>query len=320
MASLIADDIDFAGYMAQTEAKQKVRPAREFVDEMIAALGQPRKVVQAFLPWDKTHALFGFRPGEVTLWAGVNGHGKSILTGQAVLSLLGQDHRVCIASFEMKPAKTLERMLRQYSGQRGPNEWERSPDVIEAFRAVYDDFGDFTQRLWLYDQQGTVSAATVLGVTRYAAVELGCGHIVIDSLMKCVKGEDDYNGQKAFVDEIAAIARDLNIHVHLVHHIRKLGSETETPDKNDVKGSGSITDQVDNLLVVWRNKKKEKDAAAGKKVSPDEPDALLICDKQRNGEWEGKFALWFDSDSQQFVGANGALALDFCTFPHRSQR
>ena len=75
--------------------------------------------------------------------------------------------------------------------------------------------------------------------------------------MKCVSGEDDYNAQKNFVDALCSVARDLNIHIHLVHHIRKLSSEAQLPDKTDVKGSGSITDQVDNLLMVWRNKAKE---------------------------------------------------------------
>jgi twinkle protein len=49
--------------------------------------------------------------------------------------------------------------------------------------------------------------------------------------MKCVSGEDDYNAQKAFVDQITALARDEDMHIHLVHHIRKLSSEETTPNK-----------------------------------------------------------------------------------------
>jgi twinkle protein len=83
-----------------------------------------------------------------------------------------------------------------------------------------------------------------------------------------------------------------------------------------VKGSGSITDQVDNLLMVWRNKAKEDGRATGKHVNETDPDAALICGKQRNGEWEGRIALWYEPQSQQFVGSNGAPALDFASFPH----
>ncbi len=42
---------------------------------------------------------------------------------------------------------------------------------------------------------------------------------------------------------------------------------------------------------------------------------MLICDKQRNGEWEGRIALWYDKDSQQFVGTNGGRPLDFTRWP-----
>jgi twinkle protein len=31
------------------------------------------------------------------------------------------------------------------------------------------------------------------------------------------------------------------------------------------------------------------------------PDAVLVCEKQRNGEWEGKLKLWFDYKSQQYI-------------------
>jgi twinkle protein len=49
--------------------------------------------------------------------------------------------------------------------------------------------------LWLYDQQGTVTSQQVIAVSRYSALVLGVQHIFIDSLMKCVAGEDYYNAQ-----------------------------------------------------------------------------------------------------------------------------
>ena len=33
-----------------------------------------------------------------------------------------------------------------------------------------------------------------------------------------------------------------------------------------------------------------------------DPDALLICDKQRHGEAEGEYMLWFDRNSFQYLG------------------
>jgi twinkle protein len=142
-------------------------------------------------------------------------------------------------------------------------------------------------------------------------VKLGIQHIFIDSLMKCVSGEDDYNAQKGFVDQLTAVARDHGVHIHLIHHIRKLQSEEVQPNKNDIKGSGAIADQVDNVLLVWRNKKKEHQARQGSAVDISAPDAMLMCEKQRNGESEDWFGLWYHAASQQFVESYDAVPMDF---------
>lgn len=302
-----ADDIDFSLYEQETDAKQKVKDAAIWVQELIDRIRNPVRIERALMPWRKTHHLIQFRPGEVTIWGGANGQGKSLVTGQVALGLCAQGEKVCIASFEMKPIKTLERMGRQWSGENPDHPAFRgSPEATDYLIDVYSQFRDWTDgKLFLYDQQGTVNAKQVCAVARFCAVEKGITHIVVDSLMKCVSGEDDYNGQKAFVDELTSIARDHQIHIHLVHHIKKPANEDHKPNKYDYKGSGAITDQVDNVISVWRNKTKEKAREIGKAVSDTEPDALLICDKQRNGEWEGSIGLWFHKDSQQFVASFG---------------
>ena len=68
-----------------------------------------------------------------------------------------------------------------------------------------------------------------------------------------------------------------------------------------LKGSGAIADQVDNVLLMHRNKKKEHDISQGKEVPDSLPDAYLMCEKQRNGEHEEWYSLWYNKESQQFV-------------------
>ncbi len=292
---VIPDSIDFDAYLNGGDENAKVRPASEYAEDVIARLHQTDAgSIGCRLPWSKSEELFRIRPGEVTLWPGINGHGKSMVVGQAMTSLMRQSQRVCIASMEMKPVATMARMCRQAFGANQPN-----VSYIRDFHAWTDD------KLWIYDQHGTVNADRMLGVLRYAAEELGVTQFVIDSLMKCGIAEDDYNGQKRFIDRLCAAAKDTNCHIHLIAHSRKGVDELSAPGKMDVKGSGSITDQVDNVLTVWRNKKKEVAIEAGKATQDilDAPDALLICDKQRHGEWEGRIALWFDKPSFRYKGS-----------------
>lgn len=304
-----SEDVDFEKYLHNTDLTQKVRDAQSMLEEVREEFLNPTQEVAQSMPWNKTKEGFAFRAGEVTLYAGGNGGGKSMITGQIALSLIKQKQKVMIASFEMKPKRTLTRMLRQFAGEniylpRYVSTQRYMSDIIDRLQVFcYDN-------LWLYDQQGTVNAQQVIAVTRYSAMELGVQHIFIDSLMKCVAGEDDYNAQKAFVDELTALARDHNVHIHLIHHIRKLASEEVQPNKNDIKGSGAISDQVDNVLMVWRNKKKEHQSQNGT-ADHLTPDAMLMCEKQRNGEAEDWYSLWYHKDSKQFIESHDAFPMAF---------
>lgn len=323
MPEFLTDEIDFEAYLSDTDVKTKVLPASSFISDAKRYLSCRAGAKRTFLPWPKCNVSFEFRRGEVTVWAGQNGHGKTDITTQVGLSLLGQDEKVCVASFEMKPVTTIGRMVRMFSGTNPFSPDYQSGEGVEALHSLYDEFGEWTVgRLWLYDQTGTASTKTVLGMVKYCGAELGITHIFIDSLMKCVKSEDDYNGQKDFVDQLCAIAKDCNVHVHLVHHLKKPSKETDMPDKHDTKGSGSITDQVDNLFMVWRNKGKEDDfkkmGSQSKKAN--EADCYLMCRKQRNYEGsedgEPTISLWRHRDAGQFVADAHASPQFFGNYPH----
>lgn len=282
--------MDFAAYMAASDHDHKVRSAGMYADAVAEYFDDSKGIAGTPMPWGKTAGQFRFREAEVTLWAGFNGCGKSMIIGQCCIEFAQRGQKVCIASMEMRPHATLARMCRQASGKRNPGEqWAR------AYLAHIDPW------IYLYDQIGAVNADKIAAVLRYAVDKLGAKHFVIDSLMKCGIAEDDFTRQKAFIDQLCCIARDTGVHVHLVAHSRKGQNETAPPGKMDVKGSGAITDQVDNVIVVWRNKPKERAIEEGGKYDPSEPDCLLICDKQRNGEWEGKIGLWYHRESWQYT-------------------
>lgn len=285
--SILSDDtLDLAEYLEEKHDGENVRPASHFREFTVQAFHGGAAQAGEYLPWTKTHDNIRLRQGEVTLWHAQNFSGKSMLTGQVAVDLVWQGKRVCVASMEMLPAKTLQRMCRQACGQN-------QPDIDRINR-----FHDWTEgRLWIYDKRGQVDWKRLIAVIRYAVDKFDVEHFFIDSLMKCVRGEDDYNGQKDFVNSLCALAQDLGIHIHLVHHTAKpksSGGDNPIPGRYDAKGSGSISDQVDNVVGIWRNRAEDKSAS--------DPDCVLNWDKQRGGEWDGKIALWFDPASFQYRG------------------
>ena len=203
-----------------------------------------KKISGERLPWDKTQHTFRLRPGELTIWAGTNGHRKSMLVGQ-IMVWLAQKSKVCIASLEMRPEETLLRMCRQVAG------CYPAANFARAFTLWGED------RICIYDQLDTVEGMKILGMAIYAANELGCKHVVIDSLTKCGLDEEDYRAEKKFIDRLQWAAKRYRIHIHLVCHMRKGMSEDRIPTKYDIKGSGAITDLADNVVICWKNKAKE---------------------------------------------------------------
>lgn len=314
MAQFITDNIDFSAYMDLTEHDNRVISAGNYADEVVDYFWSERVERGQVLPWEKTLGKIAFRPGEVTIWSGFNGSGKSLALGQFCIGLMTQMANTCIASLEMRPVVTLARMCRQGIGTSKP-----APDFIRAFHAATD------KCMWLYDQQGMVTPDKMIGVMNYCATEKKINHFVIDSFLKCGINEDDRSAQKHFVDRICTIGRDTGMHVHLVAHSKKKEDESKPPRKMDVKGTGDIIDQVDNVLIWWRNKPKEdalRTMRDGDKADEwrAQPDAMLICDKQRNGDWEGRVGFWFDPGSMQFVESENGLPIDMLTPPNDRYR
>jgi twinkle protein len=277
-----ASDDDIDRYMkAREQDAALVKPAEDFRDLLAAEFTDEVTLAGCSLPWNKVADKFRIRRGELTLWTGFNGHMKSMVTGYVLLDLLHQGEKGCVLSFEMKPQKTLKRMAVQAVG-------------CVPTAAYRDKFLDSVAgKLWLYDQQGETTPARVIAVITYCAEQLGVTQFIVDSMMKVIADEDDYNAQKRFVGALHALARDLNVHIHLVTHARKREDENKRPGKQDNKGTGAAVDQTDNFVAVFKLPKKDPLTDTG-------PTHCLYIDKQRHGDFEGTLALWFDERSLQF--------------------
>jgi hypothetical protein len=71
---------------------------------------------------------------------------------------------------------------------------------------------------------------------------------------------------------------------------------------SDIKGSSAVTSFADNVFLVWKNAEKAQKVAENyHHFDRIEPDAILRCTKNRNGESTPLYKLWFDYKSQQFI-------------------
>ena len=268
---------------------------------------QDVRVAPRLLLGSRYEDAFEFRGGELTVWTGINGHGKSLMLGQVLIGLIHQGERVCVFSGEMVPAAQAKRFVRQCTGLARP-----TPQYIDAVGEWLRD------RMWLFNVSGSATIDRLLEVFRYAARRYGVSQVVIDSLMMTDVPEDGpgaFTAQKIAVQRLAGFAKQHRCHVHLVAHPRKGRDEREAPGKLDVAGSGKITDGADNVFSVWSARKDDSQPEDKGDDGRPKPDALLELQKQRNGDVQRrKFWRYFIPHAQQYVEGPNRKAITFVQF------
>ena len=270
---------------------QYIKSANNFAHEAYAMFEEIDSQKGDLLPWRKTHNKFAFRDSEISIWAGANGVGKSMVMGFVALHLL-RHTTVLIASMELPPARTYNRIMQQAAtGDRPTEQW----------------FADFTNyvdnSLYLYDQVDTVETERIFDMIHYAAEQLHVKHVMIDSLVKCGINQSENEPQKKFVDRLAKAAKEHQIHIHLVNHLRKpaQGYKAGVPTRYDIKGAGEITDLADNVIIVAKNETKAEKKAKQEEYDESEVDFFFRIDKQRFGEFEGTFGFYWHPRSLQWT-------------------
>ena len=171
MFNNIVSDFDFEEYAELHDILHEVKQVGEIRDDLKAYAKGGFFAKGQKLPWGKTFSQIELRPSELSLWGGSTGHGKSLMIGQVVLSLLKQNQKCLIASFEMPPVATLFRMVRQASGTKFP-----SDIAIDRFANWGND------NLYIYKHTGMVDANKVSALCRYAFEALKIQHLIIDNL------------------------------------------------------------------------------------------------------------------------------------------
>jgi len=251
------------------------------------------------VPWDAIPLRI--RPGEFTVVSGYSGHGKTQMLNHLMIHLAALGAKIFDASLEVTPSKTLQMMTRTALAKRYPDNKEELEKCINWLN----------ESMFFYDYVGIANKAKILEAMAYARKRYGIDIFVIDSLFKCGVSGEDYNGQRMFMDELTSFARETGAHVMLVAHARKAENEDKVPTKTDISGSSDINNSAFNVLIMWRNKLKQRkyDEAIQKEEAMKAVeiqswyDGKLRLDKQKFGEGEEKdLSLYFDPISWQYWG------------------
>ncbi|XP_018592011.1 twinkle mtDNA helicase isoform X1 [Scleropages formosus] len=192
--------------------------------------------------------LKGHRKGELTVFTGPTGSGKTTFISEFALDLCMQGVNTLWGSFEINNVRLAKIMLKQFSMQR-----------LEESLQEYDIWADKFEDLPLYFMtfHGQQNIKTVLETMHHAVYLYDISHVVIDNLQFMMGQEnisiDKFAIQDHIIGAFRTFATNNSCHVTLIIHPRK-----EEDDKDlqtaSIFGSAKASQEADNVLILQEKK------------------------------------------------------------------
>ncbi|XP_051273553.1 twinkle protein, mitochondrial [Dicentrarchus labrax] len=195
-----------------------------------------------------TRILKGHRKGELTVFTGPTGSGKTTLISEVALDLCMQGVNTLWGSFEINNVRLAKIMLTQFAMQR-----------LEENLEQYDFWADKFEELPLYFMtfHGQQNLKTVLDTMQHAVYLYDINHVIIDNLQFMMGQEhltvDKFAVQDHIIGAFRKFATNSSCHVTLIIHPRKEEDDRELQTAS-IFGSAKASQEADNVLILQEKK------------------------------------------------------------------
>ncbi|XP_021007098.1 twinkle protein, mitochondrial isoform X1 [Mus caroli] len=197
---------------------------------------------------DLNRLLKGHRKGELTVFTGPTGSGKTTFISEYALDLCTQGVNTLWGSFEISNVRLARVMLTQFAVTR-----------LEEQLDKYEEWADRFEDLPLYFMtfHGQQSIRSVIDTMQHAVYVYDVCHVVIDNLQFMMGQEqlssDRIAAQDYIVGAFRKFATDNSCHVTLVIHPRKEDDDKELQTAS-IFGSAKASQEADNVLILQDRK------------------------------------------------------------------
>jgi twinkle protein len=189
--------------------------------------------------------LKGFRRGELTIFTGPTGSGKTTFLSQLSLDFLERRVPTLWGSFEVKNEILATTMIYQYSRQ---NVEKMSADNIMN---IIEDFSDLP--LYFMKFFGSTDIDALFNTLDYAVYTYDIAHIVLDNLQFMISGQGrgvtKFDIQDQVISALRRFCTERNVHITIVIHPKKVDDEDELSIAS-VFGSAKATQESDNIMIL----------------------------------------------------------------------
>lgn len=252
--------------------------------------------------------LGGCRMGELTVWTGKRGSGKSTILNQTLVDSVEQKCKCFLYTGELNNSKAKQWLERQIAGEKyivtfqdeltRREEYGVHPSIVPIIEKWYEDY------LYVYGDEGADEIEDLIEIMEYAYRRYNCKRFIIDNLktLRVSESKDFYRQQAAIINTFRKFVINFNVHIDLVVHPRK--TQNTSLSDEDVGGISDIIDLAHNIIEIQRIYEDNLPADANEKYF--ENDTILRILKNREyGDVGNESFYKFNPKSKRIYGKTG---------------
>ena len=253
----------------------------------------------------------GFVLGEISIVSGLNGSGKSSWLNCISLNAIQRGFKVAMFSGELMKEKVKVWLNQSAAGREFVKKVYGYDDFYYVPRDVTAKIDAWTKdKFFLYDNKYGRNWSRLLESIKELIKAKQINLLILDNLM--TTDLDAFSGDKnekqsSFVNSLADLAKQANIHIILVAHPRKSLTFLR---REDIGGSGDITNLADNVYIIHRcNKDFEKRSpeflgqdVVNKIMQYDGYSNIVeVCKNRFVGSVDNIFGYYYEMETKRFM-------------------
>lgn len=315
--------------VAQQRESRDLIPIQKAVDTWADRIERLREheadllgVSSGFVELDKV--LGGLQKSDLVIVAGRPGTGKTSFGLSIAYNVAVKSHkRVAIFTLEMSAPQLVERLISQvadtiasefpgrYEDLRVDSQRLRTGDVTEEqYFILARAMGELAQAHIYIDESSLVTPLEMRSKARRLSAELNGLDLIIIDYMQLMndrgRSENRVQEMSNISRQLKFLARDLDVPVIAISQLsRAVESRTDKrPQLSDLRESGSIEQDADVVIMLYREKSYYPTLESWQRVFPnkDYPENIadVIIAKHRHGP-TSEFKMFFDEKRAKFA-------------------
>ena len=253
----------------------------------------------------------GFILGEISIVSGLNGSGKSSWLNCISLNAIQRGFKVAMFSGELMKEKVKTWLNQAAAGREFVRKVYGYDDFYYVPKDVTAKIDEWTKdKMFLYDNKYGRNWSRLLESIRNIVEQKGINLLILDNLMTLdldAFSGDKNEKQSSFVNSLADLAKQANIHIVLVAHPRKSMTFLR---REDIGGSGDITNLADNVYIIHRcNKdfvKRAPEFLGVEEVSRlvetnGYSNVVEVCKNRFVGSVDNIFGYFYEPETRRFI-------------------